>query len=119
MRRKMVDVGTAEDEAYTQEALKYVMELSDIVQLPPLQLAEVCAKASPKVIAYSIVGQPKEVIDKFLSSAPPAIAAQIRDLTEIKVGPRESEGARLKLIETARGLERLGLVRTKKIPLKI
>ena len=115
-RQKMIDVGMEEDPDFTRKALEYVMNFDDIVRLPDLELAEVCAKAPSRMLAYALNQQPQDVRDRFLRCSPPVIAADVRDHLDAKMGPREIAGAEIKVVETARELERQGFVRTKKIP---
>jgi len=115
-RQKMIDVGMQEDADYTRKALEYVMTFEDITQLPDSELAEVCAKAPPKMLAYALSHQKPEVVERFLRCSPPHTATEVRDLIDVKVGPREITGAEIKIVETARDLERKGFVRVKKIP---
>ena len=115
-RQKMVEVGMEEDAEFTQKALEYVMSFEDVIRLPDLELAEVCSKAPARMLAYALGPQPSEVKDRFLRCSPPRIAAEVRDFLDVKVGPREVSGAEIKVIETAREMERKGFVRTKKIP---
>lgn len=117
-RQKMIEVGMAEDAAYTEKALRYVMDFKDIINLPDMELAEVCAKAPPRMIAFAICQLDEDVKQKFLRSCKPKVLAEVRDWIETKVGLREIGGAQLKVIESARELERSGFVRTKKIPLE-
>ena len=116
-RQKMIDVGMEEDADYTRKALQYVMDFHDILNLPELELAELCAKAPPRMIAYAICQMDQGVKDRFLRACKPKILAEVKDLVEATVGPREIGGAQLKVIESARELERAGYVKTKRIPM--
>ena len=98
-RQKMIDVGMEEDPDYTRKALEYIMTFDDVIRLPELELAEVCAKAPSKMMAYALSQQPQDVKERFL-----------------RCSPREITGAEIKVVETARDLERKGFVRIKKIP---
>jgi flagellar motor switch protein FliG len=115
-RQKMIDVGMEEDPDYTKKALEYVLEFEDVVRLPEAELCEVCAKAPPRMLGYAVNQQPEEIQQKFLRCSKPAVAVEIRDFFDAKLGAIEISGARLKIIETTRELERKGLVQTKKIP---
>ena len=116
-RQKMIDVGMAEDSHYTQKAMELMMKFDDIIGLPDLELAEVIAKApSGRTIAYAIKPFASTITDRFLRNAKPQIAAEVRDLLTVEIGAREIGGAQLKMIEIARSLERVGLVKTKRIP---
>lgn len=115
-RQKMIDVGMAEDPEYTRRALEMVMTFKDITELPDVELAEVCAKAPPRMIAYSLNLSDDGTKTRFLRCCKPPVAAEVRDLMEVKVGPAEVGGAQLKVVETARDLERRGFVKTKRIP---
>lgn len=115
-RLRMIEVGMAEDRDFTERAMEYMMTFEDVMKLPDLELAEVVAKAPPKIIACAIHRAPEDVRARFLRNSKPQIAAEIRSCLEMAIGVREIGGAQLKMIETARGLERLGRVRTKRIP---
>jgi flagellar motor switch protein FliG len=117
-RQRMIEVGMAEDPAYTEMALQFVMTFDDIKKLPDLELAELLAKAPSRMIAYALLNAGDEVVNRFLRNSQPPVAAEIRDYLGIQIGAREAGGAQLKLVETARQLERVGLVRTKKIPIR-
>lgn len=115
-RQKMIEVGMDEDSVYTKRALEYVLSFEDVIKLPEEELAEVCAKAVPKILAYALNQKSQEVKDRFLRCAPRGKAVDIRDLLDMKIGPREISGAEIKIVEVARALERQGLMRTKRIP---
>jgi flagellar motor switch protein FliG len=117
-RQKMIEVGNAEDPAYTAMALEYMMTFDDVRKLPDLELAEVVAKAPARMIAYALHASDEDLQHRFMRNAKPAVAAEIKDFLLVKIGPREIGGAQLKLIETARQLEKAGLVRTKRIPIR-
>jgi flagellar motor switch protein FliG len=114
-RQKMIDVGMAEDPEYTRRALEMVMTFKDIAGLPEMELAEVCAKAPPRMLAYALNLSDEATQTRFLKSSTPRVAAEVRDYLDAKIGPAEVGGAQLKIVETARELERNGFVRTKKI----
>jgi flagellar motor switch protein FliG len=116
-RQKMIDVGMEEDAEYTQKALQFVMDFHDIIDLPDLELAEVCAKAPARMIAYAISPLSTEIRERFLRACKPKVFAEVRDMLEVKIGQREIGGAQLKVIESARELERAGYVKTKRIPM--
>ncbi|OFZ20549.1 MAG: hypothetical protein A2X94_11010 [Bdellovibrionales bacterium GWB1_55_8] len=115
-RQKMIDVGMQEDAEYTEKALQYVMTFEDIVELPDLQLAEVAALAPPRTTAFAFHEVSEDQKTRLLLNSQPRVRAEIKEYLEVAVGPREIAGAQLKLVETARTLERRGLVRIKKIP---
>jgi flagellar motor switch protein FliG len=115
-RQKMIDVGMAEDPDYTRQALELVMTFKDIVDLPEMELAEVCAKAPVRMLAYSLHEADADTQNRFLRCCKPVVAAEVRDMLDAKIGLREVGGAQLKVVEAARELERHGFVRTKKIP---
>src|SRR5436305_9736278 len=53
-RKKMIDVGMAEDPVYTQRAIEYMMTFEDVLKLPDMELAEVIATTPARMIAYSL-----------------------------------------------------------------
>lgn len=115
-RQKMIDAGMREDPVYTNEALKYLMTFEDILNLPDLELAELMAAAQPRVIGVAIFPFAEEVKQRFLRSAKPPVASEVRECFEMKVSKAEIGGAQLKMITVARDLEKKGYVRTKRIP---
>jgi flagellar motor switch protein FliG len=115
-RQKMIDVGMEEDADYTTKAMQYILDFQDIIDLPEMELAEVCAKAPPRMIAYAISQLSQDVQDRFLKVCKPKVLGEVRDLMVVQVGLREIGGAQIRVIESARELERAGYVRTKRIP---
>src|SRR3989338_2224978 len=117
-REKMIHVGMLEDPQFTQKALSLMITFEDILKLNDVELSEVMAKAIPRISAAALWGLPKEVRTRFLQYSPPRVAIEIRDMysTGIEFGPREVTGARLKMVEVARSLERAGILSLKKIP---
>jgi flagellar motor switch protein FliG len=115
-RQKMIDVGMAEDAAYTQKALDHMMTFEDILKLPDMELAEVLAKTPPRTIAFALRPSNEEVRARFIRCCKPTIGAEVKSYVESEVGLREIGGAQLKMVEIARKLERAGLVKAKKIP---
>jgi flagellar motor switch protein FliG len=116
-RQKMIDVGMEEDPEYTKKALEYVLDFQDVLNLPEMELAEVCAKAPSRMLAYAISQSSEDVKQKVLRCCKPKVLSEVRDYMEVKIGLREIGGAQLKIVESARELERNGFVRTKQIPL--
>lgn len=117
-RKKMIEVGMAEDPDFTEKALKYVFTFEDILKLPEMELADLMAKAPPRTISYAIKELGPEVRERFLKCCKPPVMAEVKDLFEAKIGPREIGGAQLKMIEYARQLEKVGYIKTKRIPLE-
>lgn len=115
-RKKMIDVGMAEDPDYTERALTLMLTFEDILKLPEMELAELCGTAQPRTIAMAICQQPAEIKDRFIKCCKPPVAAEVRDLMGMNVQLREIGGAQLKMIEVTRSLERKGLLKTKRIP---
>ncbi len=116
-RKRMIDVGYQEDEAFTEEALKYLFSFEDILNMPDSELCEVMAKALPRVIAMAISDLEASIQERFLRCAKPKQLGEIRDLLDQTPTAREVGGARLRMIEAAREAERGGFVRTKRIPI--
>lgn len=114
-RKKMIDVGMAEDPDYTEKALKLCFSFEDILGLPDGELCEVMAKAPTRSIAYAISSFDQAVKDRFLRCTPPRRMGEVKEYLEEKVGPREIGGGQMKLIESARQCEKAGLIRTKRI----
>lgn len=116
-RQKMIDVGMAEDAAYTDAALKLVMTFEDVQQLPDGELAEVISAAHPRLAAFAIIKSAPEIKERFLRNAVGKQLGEIRDFLDTPtVSLSEIGSAQLKLVEVTRGLEKRGLVKTKQIP---
>lgn len=118
-RQKMIEVGRAEDAAYTERVLKYVITFEDVLALPDMELAEVLAATPPRMLGIAVSRAPEAVKERFLKNAKPQVAAEVRDCMAMNVGPREIGGAQLKVVEKTRELERRGVVNLKKIPLTV
>ncbi len=118
-RKKMLDVGAAEDKEYTDKILAYMMTMEDLIKLPDLEMAELVNTASPNILAMAIGKLSKEVQTRFLANCKPHILSVVRDELEVERGLREIGGAQLKLVQSARMLEKKGLIRTKRIPDKV
>jgi flagellar motor switch protein FliG len=116
-RQKMIDVGMAEDPEYTRQALQFVMTFKDVLELPEMEMSELCAKAPPRFLAFALHTCPDDIKQRFLRCCKPAVAAEVRDFLDAKVTTAEIGGAQLKIVETARDLERKGYVHCKKIPI--
>lgn len=116
-RQKMIEMGMAEDADFTRKALEFTMSFDDLVQLSDPEMAELVAVAPPRVTACAINNASEAVQKQFLRCSKPKVAAAIKEGMETKVSLKEIGGARLKLVETARKLEREGFIRVKKIPI--
>lgn len=115
-RQKMIDVGMAEDPAYTEKALQYLMTFEDVIGLPDIELAEVIAAAPPRMTGYAVSKSTEEIQQRFLRNCIGPNMGQVREFMEMNIGLREIGGAQLKLVEVARSLEKRGLIKTKQIP---
>jgi flagellar motor switch protein FliG len=115
-RQKMIDAGLAEDSRYTQQALQYVMEFGDILNLPDSELAEVLGCTPARIVAYAIQGLDENHRKRFLKCLSPKHMTEVKDYLEAKASPRDIAGAQVKLITVARDLERRGILKTKAIP---
>jgi flagellar motor switch protein FliG len=115
-RQKMLDMGMAEDAEFTRKALEYVMTFDDLTGISESEMAELVAVAPPRVTALAISNASEEVKNFFLRCAKGKVQAAIREGLESKVSLKEIGGARLKLVEHARKLEKQGFLRVKKIP---
>ena len=116
-RKKMIEIGRAEDADFTERALQYVMTFEDVLSLKDMELAELLAITPSRLTGLAIAMASEDVKTRFLKNAKPQLAAEIRDFMNMKVGLREVGGAQLKLVEKTRELERKGLIKTKRIPL--
>jgi flagellar motor switch protein FliG len=117
-RQKMIDVSMAEDPEYTESAMKLMFVFQDVLGLPDLELAEVCATAQPRTIAMAISQLNPEVRDRFIKCSKPPVAVEVRDYLSANnaAALRDVGGAQLKMIEVTRSLEKRGLIKTKRIP---
>jgi flagellar motor switch protein FliG len=115
-RDKMVEVGMEEDPEYTERALGYLMNFQDVLDMDDNELAETLSRAPARMIAYSVCRADKAVKDRFLKCTKQKMMADVKDLIDSEVGPREIGAAQLKLVACAREAEKAGLVQTKRIP---
>src|SRR6185437_10955459 len=88
-RKRMIEVGMAEDPHFAQEALKYLMTFQDVVDLPDEQLAEVMAEAPPRILGNALHGSKEEIQTRFLRCAKTPRAIEVRDYMDQKIGLRE------------------------------
>ncbi len=114
-RQKMIDAGIKEDKHYTDLALSLMLSFADIVNMPDAELAEVAAISPPRTLAAAIFQQPEDVRKRFFLCSPAKIRGDLKDYMTHEFTLREVGGARLKLVEITRSLERKGLIQTKRI----
>jgi flagellar motor switch protein FliG len=114
-RQKMIDVGMAEDPEYTQKALQLVFSFKDIVGMPDNEIMEVLGETAPQLIGYAIQSLDEETKTKLLKLTPPKSLGAVREALEIPASNMQMSGAQSKMIESARKLERRGIVKTKRI----
>lgn len=114
-REKMINVGQEEDPEYTERALSFMMTFEDILEMPDEEVMEVLSGTPPRIIVYAISDLSEEIKEKFRTLGNPRLRTEMKDLSDLKVAPRESDAAKLKMVATARGLEKKGVVHTKKI----
>ena len=115
-RKRMLDVGQAEDAEYTQRILTLVMTMEDVIHLPDLEMAELVAEAQPPILGAAICKLSAETQARFLKNTKPNRLGAIKEAIEGEKGLGEIGRAQLKLITTARSLEKRGVIRTKRIP---
>ena len=118
-RQKMIELGMAEDPWFTKKALEYMYSFKDILALQDVELAEVLDKAPPRISALAIGKADDTVKKRFLRNSKARIAAEMKSYFDTDVPDRERAGAQMKMITVARDLERVGKVRSKRIPLRI
>lgn len=118
-RQKMIDIGLQEDRRLTEKALQFVFSFEDILQLPPLELTEVLSETPGRWIGIALFSLPPEQQQAVLAKvAQPKTIAEIREtLSSQPPTSLEIKGAQMKLIETARKLEKKGILKSKRIPL--
>lgn len=119
-RQKMIEVGQQDDPEYAEQILRHMLSWEDILALSDLELAEVIANAPGNITAMAIAPLDEETRIRFLKNAIPQKMAEIRErLEEGKISAWETDGARLKMVERTRELERNGVLRVKVIPVNI
>jgi flagellar motor switch protein FliG len=114
-RTKMIEAGNREDKHYTDLALSLMMSFTDIISMPDMELAEVAAHAPVRTIAAALFQLPEEVRKRFFLCSPAKLRGDLKEYMEHEFTLREVGGARLKMVEIARGCERRGLIKTKHI----
>lgn len=115
-RQKMIERGMVEDEQFTRVAQELIMVWEDVLKLNDAELCEITNKAHPRAIGIAISNLEEEVKKRFLKTAPMKAVGEIREFMEQKFGPREISGARIKLVQSLRELEKIGILHIKKIP---
>jgi flagellar motor switch protein FliG len=116
-RQKMIDVGMAEDPAYTLKAMGFMFTFADILELPDPELAEVICETPAPAIALAIGLLDPAVKKRFLVLTPKHLLGAVREALDSNTSVTESQAAsaQRRLIESARKLEKQGLVKTKRI----
>ena len=114
-RQRMIDAGNQEDKHYTAMAVRLMMAFEDIVSMPEMELAELIASSPPRVLGAALFRQPEDVRRRFLMNSPARIRGELKDYLTHEFALSEVGGARLKLVEIARSLEKRGLLQTKRI----
>lgn len=112
----MIDVGMKEDPEYTKKAMAYVFSFQDILTLADMELAEVLSKVPGKIVGFALHGLDSELQKKCLGLMKPPGMGEAKEFLDATAGNNEINGARLKVISTARELEKRGLVKAKRIP---
>lgn len=115
-RKRMIDVGMQEDPDFVERALEYVMTFEDIMAMNDSEIAELMSVAPGRITALAIAPLTDDEQKRFVRCSKPPVAEEIKTYLENQPGLREVGGARLKLVEFARGLEKRGLIKTKRIP---
>src|SRR3954462_4520189 len=65
-RKKMIEVGMAEDADFPRRAEAAMMSFEDLTQLSELELAELVAVAPPRIIACTMSNAQEEIQQRFL-----------------------------------------------------
>ncbi len=115
-RQKMIDAGMAEDPAYTETALRYLMKFEDLYELGPMEMAELVSRVPGKTTGFAIVGLGEDIRKKFLSNMPHAALVDYKENEDVKPSAGDISIARSKLVLAARELERGGKIKLKAIP---
>ncbi len=116
-RQRMIDVGMQEDPRYTENALQYVLNFQDVIDLPDLELAEVLAATPARFVGLAIHAASDEIKKRFLSKSQPKAVPEIKEVLETtNVTKLEIGAGQMKLISSTRLMERRGYVKTKHIP---
>lgn len=115
-REKMVQAGMQEDPKFTREALKYTYTFEDVLNLSDLEIAELMAAATPRLMGVAIQPFSDEVKNRFIRNSKGPVTAEIRECLENTSSLKEIGGAQLAIIAVLRGLERKGYIKAKKIP---
>ncbi len=118
-RQRMIEVGMDEDAEYAQLILSYMITFEDVLLLPDLELAELISTAPARIVALSICRAADDVKQRFKKNTMSRNMAELRDSLE-ELGEetplRDIGGAQLKMIEFTRKLEKMGKIKTKRIP---
>jgi flagellar motor switch protein FliG len=118
-RQKMIDAGMREDATYTEKALALMMNFDDVCRLPDMELAELLAAAPALAVGMAVSRSEDSLKQRFLSKSPTKAGSEVKAIFEqADISPAQILGAQMKLITTARKLEKKGYIKTKRIPTK-
>src|SRR5271156_394778 len=68
-RKRMIEMGMAEDAAFTKRAQEFMLSFEDLVQLPDPELAELIALAPPRITACAMSNAEDGTQKRFLRCA--------------------------------------------------
>jgi|GEM_PF-576156 len=116
-RQKMFDVGMLEDPEYTRQAMLYLMTFADVLSLNDLELAELLNRVPIRITALAVHPLGADVRARFLNQAPRKKQVDLKLLLEGEAPALGLVGgAQLQTVGHLRELEKLGVIRIKRIP---
>jgi len=118
-RKKILDAALADDPRYVELAQKYMYVFEDVFKLPAHELDIVLGTVPPRLLGMALKGTEESVLRSILNQSQPRVRSGIQEVLEENLTPVQISGARYKVLETLRMLERKGDILTKAIPAKM
>ena len=120
-RKTFLDAAKAENPKFAEAAEKYVLTFERIMNLPDLELTEVLGAPGlkPEHLAIAILSvEDLNLRAKLLNMLPRELAPKVQVVVKDgpKLEPYNIGGARLQIIQAARGLEKRGMLKSVQIP---
>ena len=118
-RKRILETALAEDPRYVELAQKYVYVFDDVFKLPSQEFDILMGTVPPRLMGVALQGVDPEQLRLILQSCQPRVRSGIQEVIDQSATPVQISGARYKVIEFLRGLEKSGHILTKAIPGKL
>jgi flagellar motor switch protein FliG len=115
-RKKMIQVGQAEDPVYTEKAISFVFTFEDVFAFSDIELTELIEICPTRVLGCALSKASKEIQNRFLKCCGPGNFAELKAWMATETTLRQVGAAQLRVVEAIRQLEKRGVVKRKRIP---